>query len=372
MRARCLRILAFIGCSLALFAACGGSGIKPASAPATTAATTATPTAATAAATGAAAVTPLPSPVKTETVKVAQVPLMNFAPLYVAIDRGFFKEQGIEVDLQRVSAGTEAMPFLAQGQLDVGAIGLASSTFNAVHRGFNVKIVASAAIFPQTNSPTVLLLRKALQDNGQVKGVADLKGRKVAVAGTEGSAGAYLLARALQTGGLKPTDVSLVNLANPDIPAALQNGAVDAAVVGSPYSETAQQSGAAVTLLKDWLPGGSTTAYLYSAKFLQERPETALRFMVALIKGARAMEGSAYLSPENIATYVKYTGGKEATLKSTPPLVYDDLAVATASIADQEKVDRENGWTDYKDPLNVASLIASGIQQRAAALASAR
>jgi len=64
----------------------------------------------------------------------------------------------------------------------------------------DVKIVASAAVFPPTNSPTVLLVRKALQDGGQVKGVADLKGRKVAVAETEGSAGAYLLARALQTG----------------------------------------------------------------------------------------------------------------------------------------------------------------------------
>ena len=49
-------------------------------------------------------------------VKAAYVAIMNFAPLYVAIDRGFMKEQNIDVDMQKVASGTEAMAFLAQGR----------------------------------------------------------------------------------------------------------------------------------------------------------------------------------------------------------------------------------------------------------------
>ena len=53
-------------------------------------------------------------------VKAAYVAIMNFAPLYLAIERGFMKEQNIEVEMQKVASGTEAMAFLAQGSLDAG------------------------------------------------------------------------------------------------------------------------------------------------------------------------------------------------------------------------------------------------------------
>jgi len=306
-----------------------------------------------------------PPPAKPETVKVNHVPLINFAPMYVAIERGYFKEQGIEIDMQRVASGTEATPFLAQGQIDVGAIGIAGSTFNSVKRGFDVKIVASAALFPTQNSPTVVLVRKELLDSGKVKTIADLKGRKVGVAGTTGSTGAYLLAKALETVKLKPADVDMQNLANPDMVTALQTGAIDAALIGSPFSEQAVQNGAASVLLKDFVPGGSATAYIFSGKFAKDHPDTAVRFVAALVKGARAMQGDAYLSPENLAAYVKLTGGTEAAIKTATPLRYDpNMAIARDSIADQERVNRENGWTDYKDPLDLNQLIDESFQRR--------
>ncbi len=354
--------------SAAASPAAGSAATAAAKPPGTPAATAATsrPSASLAAATVSAAATLPPPPSKAETVHVDHVPLMNFAPLYVAIERGYFKEQGIEIDLQRVASGTEAMPFLAQGQIDVGAIGIASSTFNSVKRGFDVEIVASAAYFPDKNNPTVVLVRKELMDSGKVKTIADLKGKKVGVAGTAGSTGAYLLSKALETARLKPTDVDMQNLANPDMVTALANGAIDAALIGSPFSQQAVQAGSAVVLLSDWLPGASSTAYLYSAKFIKEHPETALRFMAALIKGSRAMQGDQYLSPENLAAYVKWTGSPEAAIKAASPLRYDpNLTVARESIADQERVDRDNGWSDYKDALDLGQLIDESFGQRA-------
>ncbi len=75
-------------------------------------------------------------------VKVAYVAIMNFAPLYVAIGRDFMKEQNIEVDMQKVASGTEAMAFLAQGSLDAGGVGITAATFNAFNKGFDMRIVA--------------------------------------------------------------------------------------------------------------------------------------------------------------------------------------------------------------------------------------
>jgi ABC-type nitrate/sulfonate/bicarbonate transport system substrate-binding protein len=48
----------------------------------------------------------------------------------VAIERGFMKEENIQVEMQKVASGGDAMPFLAQGILDVGGVGIGASTFS--------------------------------------------------------------------------------------------------------------------------------------------------------------------------------------------------------------------------------------------------
>src|SRR5690242_14575070 len=119
-----MRLMTFVLFSLLLATACA-----PAAAPSPTAkpAEPARPTeppkpAAPAASPAAAAASPVASPVaspspaavakpvaagKTETVKVAHAPSTLFAPLYVAIDKGYLAAQGIEVQLETVAAGQD-------------------------------------------------------------------------------------------------------------------------------------------------------------------------------------------------------------------------------------------------------------------------
>jgi len=301
-----------------------------------------------------------------DTVKVVHVPGLFFAPLYVAMDRGFFKEQNIEISLDKAASGSEVMAFLAQGQIDVGAVGLSAATFNTFAKGFDFKVIASAGIAPQTNGPSKFEVRKALVDGGQVKTLADLKGKKVAVAGGTGSAGAYLAVKALQTAGLTGKDVQFVNLANPDMVQALANGAVDAALIGTPFSTQAIQQGAGAILVDDFAPGYSTTTFMYSGKLIKERPDVANRFALALLKGYRAIQGANYLTDANVQTYVKYTGSTEQVIRATPPFIYDpNMAIKTESITDQEKVYRESGWTDYSQAVDISKLFDSSFADKA-------
>ena len=182
--------------------------------------------------------------VAADKVKVAYVAIMNFAPLYLAIERGFMKEQNIEVEMQKVASGTEAMAFLAQGSLDAGGIGIGASTYNAFNKGFDLRIVGSAAVQPRKEWTTIIIVRKDLRDSGKVKSVADLKGMKVALAGGPGTTGAYFVARALKDAGLTVKDIEIVNLANPDMPLAIEKSSVDAALVGPPYSDQDTSAGA--------------------------------------------------------------------------------------------------------------------------------
>ena len=301
-------------------------------------------------------------------VKVAYVAIMNFAPLYLAIERGFMKEQNIEVEMQKVASGTEAMAFLAQGSLDAGGVGIGASTFNAFNKGFDLRIVGSAAVQPRKDGPTIIIVRKDLKDSGKVKSVADLKGMKVALAGGPGTTGAYFVARALKDAGLTVKDIEIVNLANPDMPLAIEKASVDAALVGPPYSDQILGGGKGVLLAKDTAPGAMTTVFMYSGKFIKEHPDTAKRFMVALIQGSRAMQGNKYLDPANLKGYLKYVTSTEAAIRAGKPQVYDpDLKVDMDSVKNMEEIFRWAGWTNYtteipQDKMADASFAANAVK----------
>lgn len=293
-----------------------------------------------------------------EPVEVAYVPIMKFATLYVAAERGLFEKYGLEVDINRVASGTEAIAFLTEGQIDVGGIAIVTSLWNGWNQGLDIRIIAPGALEPFEGSPTKFMVRADLQASGEVSEMADLRGRTVAMAGGPGSGGEYLAAKALELGGLTIRDVNVVQIGNADIPAAFENGSVDAALLGSPYADQAEAGGTAVPLATDLTPGLMTVAFVGSGAFVQERPEVARRFVLALAEAARMMQGDAYLSDENVAAYLKYVNTTEEALREGNPVVYDpEMVIPLEGLQDVERVHRENGRTQYEEPVDLEGVV---------------
>lgn len=300
-----------------------------------------------------------------ERVVVAHVPLINFATLYVAIERGYMREQGIEIDLQRVASGTEALAFLAQDRLDVGAIGLAAAIFNAFNRKLDLRIVASTSTWGQRHG-TRILTRVDLFDSGEVRSVRELKGRRVAIAGGPGSAGHYLFLLGARRGGIGPRDFELINLPNPEHGPALRAGRVDASLTGSPFASAALAQFMARPLLENFAPGTATTVFAHSGGFMKNRPDVATRFLTALIQAARAMQGQKYLEADNVAAYKKYTGVRDEVLQAEPALLYDpNMGIAANSLVDMEKTFREAGMVDYSAAIPLEAIVERRFQQEA-------
>jgi NitT/TauT family transport system substrate-binding protein len=303
----------------------------------------------------AQALAPLDPP---QNVKVAYVPIMKFATMYVAQHRGLFAKYGLNVDLESVKSGTEAIAFLTQGSVDVGGIAIVTSLWSSWNKGLDIRVIAPGALEPMTGSPTKLLVRKALADDGSVKSAADLAGRRIAVAGGPGSGGEYLLAKGLERGALTIRDVEVMNVANPDMPLAFETGSVDAGLAGSPYADQIIGAGHAVVLETDLTPGLMTVAFVGSGKLINERPEVAERFVMALAEAARMMQGDAYLDQENIDAYLTFTNSTEAAIRAGSPVIYDlEMQIPVAGLSDMERVYRENGRTEYTDPLDLTNVV---------------
>jgi NitT/TauT family transport system substrate-binding protein len=299
-----------------------------------------------------------------EKVVVAYVPIMKFATLYVAEERGFFEKYGLDVQIERVKSGTEIIAFLTQGTTDVGGIAVVASTWNAWSQGMELRIIAPGALEPMENSPTKLLVRKDLVDEGKVKEIADLKGMIVAMAGGPGSGGEYLATKALERGGLTLADVEVVRVGNADMPAAFENKSIDATITGPPYSDQIIANGHGVAIAGDLTPGVMTVAFVGSGKFVTERPEVAKRFALALMEAARAMQGDEYLSAENIAAYLTYVNSTEEALRSGVPVIYDpNQVISVEGLGDIERVHRQNGRVEYTEPIDLSTVVDSSFNE---------
>ena len=297
-----------------------------------------------------------------EKVSVAYVPIMKFATMYVAEARGLFDKYGLDVDINRVKSGTEAIAFLTEGQIDVGGIAIVTSLWNGWSQGLDIRIIAPGALEPFENSPTKFMVASDLAGIE----VSDLAVRTVALAGGPGSGGEYLASKALERGGLTIRDVNIVKISNADIPAAFENKSIDAALLGSPYADQVEQAGTAVPLVTDITPGLMTVAFVGSGKFVNDRPEVAKRFALALLEAARMMQGDDYLSPENMAAYLQFVNSTPEAISNGKRVVYDvNQRIPVEGLADIERVHRSNGRTQYSEPIDLSKVVDSSFMDAA-------
>ena len=227
----------------------------PAKPPAASAGSGAAPTAGAASGQAAAATVAPAAGGPLEVVRMADARVLAAAPVYVALEKGYFREQGIHLQLETTAGAADVVPFLATGDLDLALGATTVGLFNAFDRGADIKIIAPAGIMTLEDSPLPLLVRKDLYDSGEVRGPADLRGRKVAM-NTRGASPEYLLSKIMDGVGLTVNDLDLVTVPFPDMPAALANGSIDAAVAAKPAATRAVSLGVAVKLVKEVVPGG--------------------------------------------------------------------------------------------------------------------
>jgi NitT/TauT family transport system substrate-binding protein len=218
-------------------------------------------------------------------VKVAYIPLISNGPLFIAKEEGYFAQQGINVEFEKVQSGAASLPLLVNGDIAVSGGGISPGSLNAIGKGAHVRIVADKGrMAPGFCNSTALMVRRDLFNNGIVTSASDLKGRKIMASSDQN----YGLFRALSLGNLTIDDVEIVNMDYPSGVIAFNNGAIDAGLLVEPFITLAISSGAAVVLIpaKEYYPDFPTPLY-YGPAFLDKDPELGRRFMVAYLQGVK-------------------------------------------------------------------------------------
>jgi NitT/TauT family transport system substrate-binding protein len=251
------------------------------------------------------------------TVRVVHVPVLIFAPLYVAMERGYFAKQGIEIELVTTPGGVSSFAVLAGGRAEVVVGGLGAALFNAAARGLDFKVVGPVHLErPPVSTP--LVISKKAWDSGEIRSVRDLRGKRVST-NVLGSATEYWVQSALLKGGLTIDDVQLVAVNFPEVPAALANGAIAAGLLGEPLATLAEDQGQIVRLSEDFVNGVQVTALYYSGEFMRAQPKLALGFMVAWLQASRDLFNDGYKRDDVAAIVERYTRVPAPVVKRARP-----------------------------------------------------
>jgi NitT/TauT family transport system substrate-binding protein len=210
------------------------------------------------------------------------------APFYIAYDRGFFKDEGLDVDLIVLDSGAKVIAPLGTGELDVGSGALSVGFWNALVRGVKFRIVADRGHAEPGYLYQSVFMRKDLIESGQFKSLKDLKGMRMGFA-AQGVTSLSLLNEAAKFAGIKFEDVIPVYLSFPQQIAALLNKALDGSLLIEPQATIAVNAGYGVRFMdtNEFYPHQQISVIFYSEKFAIQRKDVAQRFMRAWLRGVR-------------------------------------------------------------------------------------
>lgn len=237
-------------------------------------------------------------------VAVGMTPIANAAPVYLAIQEGFFEEEGLEVTPTTIQAAAAAIPSLINDELQFALVS-AVPTITAASKGLPVRVVTANDHYNPDAAATDAAALVASAGSG-ITEMSDLAGATVAVVGLK-SAPELATRVALEGAGVDPSSVEFVEISYPDMVPALQSDRVDAAVVVDPFLSQVKEAGLSVVgqPFLDGLAGEVGTTWIASDSFVSQNPEEAAAFVRAIGKAIKYAADNPDAVREIMGTYTE-------------------------------------------------------------------
>ncbi len=250
------------------------------------------------------------------------------APFYIGSALGLWAEAGLDVQMMKFSSAPELMTATATSQVDASGISVTPGLFAAVQRGLKLRLVGDKQSLRPGFSATRLILKPALMRPSEAEMVAAMKGRKIALSARP-SAVTMLLDDLMRKHGASLADIDVVELAYPNMFAALTTGAVEGAIDLEPFLSQAITAGLATHAcdFTEFVPaaGGSIVPLVYSEGFIADRGR-AQDFMTCYMRCVR-LYNDAFVHGKDrermIAITAKGAGIDEAAVRASYPAGLD-------------------------------------------------
>ena len=245
-------------------------------------------------------------PVELHNVTVGAVPVADAAALYIAQQRGLFQAQGLNVKIETIVSGADAITGQLAGKYDVVFGNYVSYILaDALHKD-TFRVLAPGAADSPNDSALVVSAHSPIQT------VADLSGKTIGVNAPNNLATVFidslLSANAM---GVQQDHIHLVPVPFPAMTHALQTHQIDAAWLVEPFVTYAEMSGA--TPLVDTDQGATQNlplgGYMVTQSWEKKYPGTAAAFRRALLQGQEIATRNLPAVWHGVETFAKIPSG---------------------------------------------------------------
>lgn len=219
-----------------------------------------------------------------ERVSIGTLPVLSSAGFFIAKEKGYFVEQGIDAAIHLFEPSLNTMlTDLQTARLDVGGGALTAAVYDFISKNGGMKLVGDKG-----QDVLGILVSKKLYSGTFSREI--LAGQSLAVG--EASPQGILTELFLNQYGLMLADIKIVHKSFSEINPALESGLLFAAAQMEPFRSLAVKDNIAVEVMggRELYPGQQFAAVFYSDDFMKNRKETAVKFMAGYIKGVRYIE----------------------------------------------------------------------------------
>lgn len=291
-------------------------------------------------------------PVETSTVRVGEVTRSIFyTPEYVALSQGFFKEEGLDVELTTTFGGDKTMTALLSNSVDVALVGSETSIY--VYQQGSADPVINFAQLTQTDG-TFLVSRNKIDafDWNLLKGSTFLGQRK---GGMPQMAGEFTLKKK----GIDPQkDLKLIqNVEFANIPTAFASGTGDFVQLFEPQASVFEKEGKGYVVASFGVESGHLPYTVFMAKdsFIEKNPNTIQKFTNALQKAQTWVNTKSVEEiTDAIQSYFKDTD--KSIIQSVVKRYKEQGSFATDPIIDEQE------WNNLQNVMQTAGELKASVE----------
>jgi len=278
------------------------------------------------------------TPGQPDKVTVGVIPILDVAPIYLGLQRGFFKDHNIDLELKTAEGGAAIIPAVVSGEYQFGFSNVVSLLL-AQSQTLPIKAVSNGC--NSTGEDGKDFAGLYVRADSPIKSPKDLEGKKVAANTLENIVDTSVRASVRKDGG-DPTKVEFTALPFPEQPAALANGQVDAVFVVEPFQQAVLADGARkiASSYVDVAPNLAVALYFTSEELLGTNPDLVKRFTDAMQESLSYADANPGEAREIIGTYTQIDPAtiEKLTLPKWPAEINRDSVEELAKLAREDGV----------------------------------
>jgi NitT/TauT family transport system substrate-binding protein len=271
------------------------------------------------------------APAYAESIKVGLSKLLSYPAVPIAIDRGYFKEQGIDAEMVFFDSAQPVAVAVASGGVDFGVSGLSAAFYTLAGQG-QLRMIAASG-YEQPGFYNIVLLGSLKAFDAGLKSPKDLPGHAVAVTQL-GTSLQLNLGRIAEKFGVDLKTIEIKALqSNSNVVSSLTGGTIDAGIIPATPALPliAKNEVKVLSWVGDDVPGNTGSAAFTGTKTANDRGELVKRFLVAYRKGmkdfhdaftdANGKRKDGPNAPAMLEFLAKFTGMTPETIDKATPYV---------------------------------------------------